>query len=176
MSTGQNTVLDAKYVGDIVGDYYVPSYQRGYRWGRDEVIRLLDDIFENGANPYCLQPIVVKSVDGQYELIDGQQRLTTLYLIYKFMNERSGGFIEAPKFSLKYKTRTESQEFLKDIDFNQKEKYIDYWFGEKTYKCSNCSTRSGQALPKCPKCKAQMTKTKFDPVWVDEMAFYDGDF
>lgn len=65
MSTGQNIVLDAKYVGDIVGDYYVPSYQRGYRWGRDEVIRLLDDIFENGANPYCLQPIVVKSVDGQ---------------------------------------------------------------------------------------------------------------
>lgn len=128
MSTGQNIVLDAKYVGDIVGDYYVPSYQRGYRWGRDEVIRLLDDIFENGANPYCLQPIVVKSVDGQYELIDGQQRLTTLYLIYKFMNERSGGFIEAPKFSLKYETRTESQEFLKDIDFNQKEKYIDYWF------------------------------------------------
>lgn len=52
----------------------------------------------------------------------------------------------------------------------------EHLFGEKTYKCSNCSTRSGQALLNCPKCKAQMTKTKYDPVWVDEMAFYDGDY
>ena len=47
-------VLETKLVGDVKGSFYVPSYQRGYRWGRDEVIRLLDDIYTNGANNYCL--------------------------------------------------------------------------------------------------------------------------
>ena len=70
-------VLEPKYVKDINGTFYVPSYQRGYRWGEDEVIRLLDDIYQNGRNAYCLQPIVVRRKSGSFELIDGQQRLTT---------------------------------------------------------------------------------------------------
>ena len=37
--------LDTKLVGDIKGDFYIPSYQRGYRWGETEVVRLLDDIY-----------------------------------------------------------------------------------------------------------------------------------
>jgi len=41
-------VLDTKYVGDIIGTFYVPSYQRGYRWGVEEVTRLLDDVLQNG--------------------------------------------------------------------------------------------------------------------------------
>lgn len=74
-----NIVLEPKLVGDISGQYFVPSYQRGYRWGREEVERLLDDIYTNGDKNYCLQPIVVRRRnDGSYELIDGQQRLTSL--------------------------------------------------------------------------------------------------
>ena len=52
--------LDTILVGNIAGKFHVPSYQRGYRWGVDEVTRLLDDIYDNGAKSYCLQPIVVK--------------------------------------------------------------------------------------------------------------------
>lgn len=52
----------------------------------------------------------------------------------------------------------------------------EHLFEEKTYKCSNCNTRFTKPMPHCPKCAAKMTKTKNDPVWVDEMAFYDGDF
>lgn len=37
--------LETKLIGDITGDFYVPSYQRGYRWGETEVVRLLDDIY-----------------------------------------------------------------------------------------------------------------------------------
>ena len=37
--------LETKLVGEIKGDFYVPSYQRGYRWGKTEVERLLDDIY-----------------------------------------------------------------------------------------------------------------------------------
>ena len=42
-------ILNTKLVGDIQGKFIVPSYQRGYRWGDDEVTRLLDDIYANGA-------------------------------------------------------------------------------------------------------------------------------
>ena len=119
--------LEPKLVGNITGNFFVPGYQRGYRWGEDEVTRLLEDIYANGTKPYCLQPIVVKNNEGKYELIDGQQRLTTLFLIYKYMYNTSGGFIEIPDISLEYETRKKSEEFLKDIDLSQKEDNIDYF-------------------------------------------------
>ena len=71
-------ILDTKLVGDVQGVFYVPSYQRGYRWGKEEVTRLLEDIYTNGPKTYCLQPVVVRRDGGRFELIDGQQRLTTL--------------------------------------------------------------------------------------------------
>ena len=74
--------LEEKIIGDISGKFVIEAYQRGYRWSKDEIIHLLEDVDEipDGQN-YCLQPIVVKNNDGIFELIDGQQRLTTLYLI-----------------------------------------------------------------------------------------------
>lgn len=121
--------LGTKLVGDIKGDFYVPSYQRGYRWGKTEVERLLDDIYStNGDRNYCLQPVVVKRNGDRYELIDGQQRLTTIYLIYRFMNEESFGFIDESRFTLSYATREKSEDFLKSIDESHKEENIDFWF------------------------------------------------
>ena len=112
-------VLEAKLVGDIAGTFNVPSYQRGYRWGEEEVTRLLSDIHDifneekQAARNYCLQPIVVRRAGDHFELIDGQQRLTTLYLIYKYMSIVSNGWlVKAPRFTLIYETRTKSAEFL----------------------------------------------------------------
>ncbi len=121
-------ILDTKLVGSIEGTFFVPSYQRGYRWGRDEVIRLLDDVCSNGTDSYCLQPVAVRKKGDSYELIDGQQRLTTLYLIYRFMHNESGGFFDEPKFSLTYETREKSEEFLSEMDLSKKEDNIDFWF------------------------------------------------
>lgn len=120
--------LETKYVGFIQGIFYIPSFQRGYRWGRDEVTRLLDDVNSNGTKNYCLQPVVVRRRGDSFELIDGQQRLTTLFLIYKYMNISSSGFLDEPKFSLVYETRKKSAEFLASIDRTKKEENIDYWF------------------------------------------------
>ena len=114
-------ILDTKLVGDINGDFFIPSYQRGYRWGETEVTRLLDDIYSTeGKRNYCLQPVVVRKTGDKYELIDGQQRLTTIYLIYRYMHEE--------RFTLSYKSRKKSEEFLKSIDIAQKEENIDFWF------------------------------------------------
>lgn len=87
-----NIVLETKLVGKIEGDFFVESYQRGYRWGTEEVRRLIEDIYSNGEKNYCLQPIVVKRDNDKFELIDGQQRLTTLFLIYNYMHKVSNGF------------------------------------------------------------------------------------
>lgn len=121
-------ILDTKLVSKIEGKFFVPSYQRGYRWGETEVERLLEDICSAKGESYCLQPIVVKKNGDYFELIDGQQRLTTIYLIYLYMNKESNHFLEAPKFTLSYETRDKSEQFLKEIDMSRKEENIDFWF------------------------------------------------
>ena len=51
-----NIILDTKNVGKIKGLFYLPDYQRGYRWTSEEIKLLLDDIYESAGKPYCLQP------------------------------------------------------------------------------------------------------------------------
>jgi hypothetical protein len=134
-------ILDTKLIGRIEGRFFIPSYQRGYRWGQEEVKRLLDDIYANGSKNYCLQPLVVKrlsekdvsekelEVDEWFEVIDGQQRLTTLYLIYAYLYKESGGFFfKEPAFLLVYETRKKSADFLKSLDMTMKCENIDFWF------------------------------------------------
>lgn len=124
-----------KTIDDLARYHFiVPSYQRGYRWGEKEIRELLEDIWDfaeagkheqNSESFYCLQPIVVRSVEGEWDedaerrfdenscsLIDGQQRLTTIFLILKFL----GGDNGEDYFSLKYKTRKDSGEFLSHIN------------------------------------------------------------
>lgn len=132
--------------------FYIPAYQRGYRWTSQEVLDLLNDIDEfipreiQGTDDktwYCLQPIVVKQREGNsYEVIDGQQRLTTIYLILHYLNQ---DFVESKRdklFSIDYETRKNSKRFLEnpgDIDDSCVDFYhmhmayntIETWFNKK---------------------------------------------
>ena len=126
-------LLETKLVSDIKGTFFVPSYQRGYRWGQDEVLRLLNDVYTNGKKNYCLQPVVVRKSGDAYELIDGQQRLTTLYLIYRYMKNVNPMFISEPAFNLTYQTRENSEEFLRTVDLSRREENIDFWFIANAY-------------------------------------------
>ena len=130
--------LEEKIIGEIFGEFKIEAYQRGYRWSKDEIIHLLEDIDEipDGQN-YCLQPIVVKNNDGIFELIDGQQRLTTLYLIMKYLT-----LYMDLKYSIEYTTRKSengnigSKELLENIDtidLNSTSSNIDELFIKKAY-------------------------------------------
>lgn len=72
--------------------YVIPFQQRGYKWTSSNVEELLCDLreFIEDANPqkciYCLQPLAIVSAgNNRYTVLDGQQRLTTLYLLYKYL-------------------------------------------------------------------------------------------
>ncbi len=120
-------VLEPKVVTTIKERFWVPAYQRGYRWGAVEVRRLLDDIRDAGAEDYYLQPVVVKSRDdGSWELIDGQQRLTTLYLILKHIGDKYLP-ATAPGFRLEYETREGSAAYLDALGPEPSDSNIDYF-------------------------------------------------
>jgi hypothetical protein len=97
--------LEPRTVGDISGHLIVPAYQRGFRWGQAEVERLLEDIKLHIDEPYYLQPVVVKRVGDSYELVDGQQRLTTLLLIFAHM-QSAGLRREGAAYAVTYATRS----------------------------------------------------------------------
>ena len=132
--TNAGALLEFKRVGDIAGLFRVGGYQRGYRWGRPEVERLLNDIWENGDKDYSLQPLVVKRLKDAWELVDGQQRLTTLYLIFVFM-KRAGLKNVGPQYSIEYDTRTKSTEYLQDPSPVLAESSIDVFHLHTAYTC-----------------------------------------
>jgi len=118
--------LETKLVGAVQGKFYVPSYQRGYRWEHEQVRRLLDDIYANGTKNYCLQPVVVRKQGDRYELIDGQQRLTTLYILLRYIQKEYKPRIKI-NYSLTYETRTSSEVFLDAVDEKLAESNVDFF-------------------------------------------------
>lgn len=124
--------LEDKLVGNIASEFFIPSYQRGYRWESKQVETLLDDILDNGNKPYCLQPVVVRKVgDKKYELIDGQQRMTTLFIIMKYLKEL--GVWSVINYSLEYETRKKSATFLQAINAEEANDNIDFYFIYNAY-------------------------------------------
>ena len=114
----QHRTIDPVAIKDLVLlDFHIPSYQRGYRWTTQQVKELLEDIedfCEQGAKGiYCIQPLVVKQDGSHWEVIDGQQRLTTINILLSCLKQE--------KFQLRYQTRPKSQTFLSCI-LNRTEK------------------------------------------------------
>lgn len=138
METGITT---QKIIKELLNEqFYIPAYQRGYRWTEQEVSDLLDDIYEfNIGTPensikYCLQPLIVKRRDdGGFEVVDGQQRLTTIYIFLKLVYDMT----RQEPYKLEYATRPNSQKFLEALsthDGSIIEDNIDYYHITKAYK------------------------------------------
>lgn len=122
--------------------FYIPAYQRGYRWTEQEVKDLLNDITEfmpreivgsDDRTWYCLQPVVVKQrKENEYEVIDGQQRLTTAYLILHYLNQ---DFVEKKRdklFNLDYETRPDSKIFIQHPEVDSSS-CIDFYYMHQAY-------------------------------------------
>jgi hypothetical protein len=134
-------------VGDITGDFFVPAYQRGYRWGDHEVRQLLDDIRDSNGATYYLQPVVVKGRDDDsWELVDGQQRLTTLYLIFQYLK---GTHLPsaATSYSITYETREGSKAYLEQLSEAGVGTNIDYFHIFAPTGASRTGSRSSSTGP-----------------------------
>lgn len=131
-------ILEAKPIKDIRGTFYIPAYQRGYRWERTQVKTLLSDLYQcmeaNGQEKdYCLQPVVVqKKGELQYDLIDGQQRLTTIYILLRYVEQNFFKFVK-PDFSFEYETRKKTQAFLDNMDPQLAQTNIDFFHIYQAY-------------------------------------------
>ncbi len=114
--------------------YFIPAYQRGYRWSPTQVRQLLEDLREfTLRNPppeefYCLQPLVLLARgNGAYEVVDGQQRLTTLLLILRHFNERQMPEFRLQPYTLEYATRPNLDDFLRAPNQEQADRNIDFF-------------------------------------------------
>ena len=152
--------------------FSIPAYQRGYRWEKKQIKQLLNDLKEfadtlekaimddeleedsskrthvTNVGFYCLQPLAVMPIKNeqgeviQYEVIDGQQRLTTIFLILSWLNHSgienpydTSKSLDSLRFFIKYDRREEAffkDELFKTNDQNAREN-IDYYFMAKAY-------------------------------------------
>lgn len=72
---------------DIEGKYIIPLYQRSFAWKDLQIQQLIDDIYDNENNiDYYLGSLIVAKKENNFEVIDGQQRLTTLFLLFLYLN------------------------------------------------------------------------------------------
>ena len=153
-----NSKIALKPVKELLGiNFFIPDYQRGYRWEKQQAIDLLEDIYTFANNAvgtdeiYCIQPLVVsekkddilakckrpestiedikKYIKGSWNVVDGQQRLTTIYLLLCCLDI-------VDKYEIDYCTRDGSKGFLKDIQSKGTEDAeinIDYYHMHLVY-------------------------------------------
>lgn len=137
------TKLDPKSIGEIMNDgvhFWIPGYQRGYRWTSLQITELLEDIWEfHNMDPkkddvYWLQPIVVKQHEDGMEVTDGQQRLTTVLLIVKYIQSIIP-FYQGQGYSIRYETRKGSEAFINDIQNGEERRNdnIDFYHMYQAY-------------------------------------------
>ena len=118
--------------------FIIPSLQRGYKWTPKNVKELLKDLWEfskqENKNMYCLQPIaVVKHEERKYEVLDGQQRLTTLFLLYKYLTQKNAYTFEFERDN--NESDNNRWDFLTAIDKKEKldDSQIDRFYITKAY-------------------------------------------
>lgn len=120
--------LSIKCIVSKYKKFNVPSLQRTYRWGEKEIVLLLNDLYEfyntneDSTNDfYPLQPLILKKSnqnDDTWNVLDGQQRLTTIKLIASFL-----GMDKDYCLDISYDTREKTKDFLDNIS-NKKEEDV----------------------------------------------------
>lgn len=173
MPNEQENKIKETAVSELLGmNFFIPGYQRGYRWAEQQVNDLLNDINEfepENGSWYCLQPLVTKKTilninqfktdiqdktelqditdalnkQIRYEVIDGQQRLTTIYLILSYLEKdtkKAESAEQKKTYSIEYETREDSKEFLEKVsgkNEDEAQSNIDFFYMHKAYKTIN---------------------------------------
>ena len=109
----------------ILGQLSIPEYQRPYVWGEKQIDKLIEDLKDHQEqftdSPYYLGSVILHSQDGYLNIIDGQQRLTTLALL-GYLNA------ELDDVSLTYQASLSIQHIKQNLQYLEKNrsKWEDY--------------------------------------------------
>ena len=138
-------------------EYIVPIYQRSYAWEKEEIEQLLNDIFDftdqnDSESKYYLGSLIVDDLgNNQFSVIDGQQRLTTLFLLFTYLRNKKKELGLSEK-SLGFEAREKSNKTLTALFYGKREEIssslyaneltngydiICDYFGEKIEKTKN---------------------------------------
>lgn len=109
--------------------FNIPEYQRGYKWSAQSITRLLDDInsFETNGDSekfYCLQniTIVYNEKNREYNVVDGQQRITTLTILLSYLD-----CYDLIRNKLRYSIRDDTRSFIEEYIYqNKKEEWMSW--------------------------------------------------
>lgn len=115
--------LEEKVLKELYNTYVIPPYQRPYKWHKKHILQLLDDLYENiyiGKRTYRVGTLIIHDENGTHNIVDGQQRLTTLSLILYYLGEKD--------------KLLQNQEYSNEISKNNliyNYGQIKQWFGAK---------------------------------------------
>ena len=138
-------------------NFFIPDYQRGYRWGDIQIRQMLEDIYsfiydKNAAGSfYCLQPVVVKKMTPDevaanklesafdnntwYEVIDGQQRLTTIRIILALESQIDR--FNKMRFNMYYQTRPELGKLFDKLRIDEEDERFIVKFDNDNDQCND---------------------------------------
>lgn len=84
--TELHIVGDDNNIFDTDMEYIIPLYQRAYAWGDKQLVQLIEDINDVADDAsYYIGALIVSRQGNKFEVVDGQQRLTSLYLLLNFL-------------------------------------------------------------------------------------------
>ena len=102
--------------------YSIPLYQRDFAWEEKQIVQLIEDIDDvNSSDNYYIGSLIVSNHDGVYEVVDGQQRLTTLFLLLSYLGINTGN-----EDALSFSCRDKSNYTLRHIRYilaDERDKY-----------------------------------------------------
>jgi len=128
-----NTAVILKPIHELFSEhFFLTDYQKGDSWERWQVKELLNDILgfcdkENRADneSYYFQPIVLNTREAGWEMLDGKQRLMTIFLIMEYLNRRYSKKFRREVFTLEYRHSSARTEYLLSLG-NKKADYFEF--------------------------------------------------
>lgn len=86
-----SSLAEIAKIKDIVSEnFIIPEYQRPYKWSVDSTLQLFNDLYsayKNNLEEYRIGSIILHSENGKLNIVDGQQRLTTISILLYCFNE-----------------------------------------------------------------------------------------
>lgn len=147
--------------------YIIPLYQREFAWEDKEILQLIEDIndVEENTKNYYIGTLIVNKRENKYEVIDGQQRLTTLYLLFNVLEIQTKEIIS---FECREKSNYTLKNLNKEITEENKDRFENNIIARKRYIEKEIERRKKENRKFIEDFKIKLSKVKIYRIEVPE--------